>query len=86
MGSQSKAKTIFLLISMVGWLIVGAALMYLFPIMANVLAHSDLTELWVTNLTQWGYRPELAYAGGGAALVLTVAGNFVWYRQFDGKL
>ncbi len=86
MGSQSKAKTIFLLISMVGWLIVGAALMYLFPLMANFFAHSELTELWVTNLTGWGYQPMLGFAGGGTALVLTVAGNLIWYRQFEGKL
>lgn len=86
MGSQSKAKTIFLLISMVGWLIVGAALMYLFPLMANFFTHSELTELWVTNLTQWGYQPKLGMLGGGTALVLTVAGNLVWYRQFEGKL
>ena len=37
MGSQSMAKTWFLLASMVGWLIVGAALMYLFPAIADGL-------------------------------------------------
>lgn len=86
MGSQSKAKTIFLLISMVGWLIVGAALMYLFPLMADFFVHSDLTHLWLSNLTKWGYNPMLGFLGGGAALALTVAGNFIWYRQFEGKL
>ena len=86
MGSQSKAKTIFLLISMVGWLIVGAALMYLFPLMANGLVHSDLTGLWMKNLTLHGYKPQLGLLGGGAALVLTVAGNAIWYQNFEGKL
>jgi len=86
MGSQSKAKTIFLLISMVGWLIVGAVLMYLFPLMANFFTHSETTELWVSNLTKWGYQPRMASTVGGAALLLTTAGNLIWYRQFEGKL
>ena len=41
MGSQSTAKTIFLLASMIGWLIVGAALMYLFPFIADRLIASE---------------------------------------------
>lgn len=86
MGSQSTAKTIFLLVSMGGWLIVGAALMYLFPLMANALVRSGLTGLWVENLTRWGYRPGLGALAGGIALALTVAGNVIWYCQFDGKL
>lgn len=86
MGSQSTAKTVFLLISMVGWLIVGAALMYLFPLMANGLVHSELTGLWMQNLTLHGYRPQLGLLGGGTALALTVAGNAIWYRKFEGKV
>lgn len=78
MGSQSTAKTIFLLVSMVGWLIVGAALMYLFPLIADRLLSSDLTALWMTNLTRGGYDPMLAWVGGGTALALTVLGNVLW--------
>jgi hypothetical protein len=86
MGTQTTAKTIFLLASMVGWLIVGASLMYIFPIAADLLVSSDLTHLWMENLSRGGYRPMLAVVGGSLAFVLTAAGNIVWYRQFDGKL
>jgi hypothetical protein len=85
MGSQSTAKTIFLLASMVGWLIVGAALMYLFPFMADVLVSSDLTHLWMENLSRSGYNPGLGWVGGGIALTITVLGNVIWYQRFDHK-
>lgn len=86
MGSQSTAKTIFLLASMVGWLIVGAALMYLFPAIADVLVSSDVTHLWMENLSRGGYNPALAWIGGGIALTVTVLGNIIWYQRFEGKL
>ncbi|MBE9157801.1 hypothetical protein IQ265_13350 [Nodosilinea sp. LEGE 06152] len=83
MGSQSTAKTVFLLASMVGWLIVGAALMYLFPAVADALVGSDLTHLWMTNLSRSGYNPTLGCVGGGIALAVTAAGNWIWYQKFD---
>ncbi|NEP63457.1 MAG: hypothetical protein F6K31_42260 [Symploca sp. SIO2G7] len=86
MGSQSTAKTIFLLASMVGWLIVGAALMYLFPLIADQLASSELTHLWMKNLTHSGYSPMLGLLGGGITLVITVMGNIIWYQWFEGKI
>jgi hypothetical protein len=85
MGSQSTAKTVFLLVSMVGWLIVGAALMYLFPLVADWVVSSELTHTWMQTLNQSGYNPKLAYGGGGAILLLTVFGNFAWYQWFEGK-
>lgn len=86
MGSQSTAKTIFLLASMVGWLIVGAALMYLFPVLADQLVSSDLTHLWMENLSQSGYNPMLAWVGGGTALVVTVVATLIWHQRFEGKI
>jgi hypothetical protein len=86
MGSQSTAKTIFLLASMGGWLIVGAALMYLFPLIANRLVSSDLTHLWMKNLSGSGYNPMLAWVGGGIALVVTVLGQIIWHQRFEGKI
>jgi len=86
MGTQSTAKTIFLLISMVGWLIVGAALMYLFPAMTDQFVGSELTHRWLETLGRSGYNPMLAWVGGGSALVLTVLGNVLWYQRFEGKL
>jgi hypothetical protein len=86
MGSQSTAKTIFLLISMVGWLIVGASLMYLFPWVADHWVASELTHRWMASLGRSGYNPVLGWAGGGVALLATTLGSFVWYQWFDGKL
>ena len=86
MGSQSTAKTIFLLASMVGWLIVGAALMYLFPLVANLIVSSDRTRLWMENLSQSGYNPMLAWVGGGTALAVTLLATLIWHQRFEGKI
>ncbi len=86
MGSQSTAKTIFILTSMVGWLIVGAALMYLCPVIADFLVSSDLTHLWMTNLSRGDYNPTLAALIGGLFLALNIVANIVWYQRFEGKL
>jgi hypothetical protein len=86
MGSQSTAKTIFLLASMVGWLIVGAALMYLFPLLADLFVSSDRTHLWMETLSHTGYNPMLAWVGGGITLAIVVLANIVWYQRFDGKI
>jgi hypothetical protein len=86
MGTQTTAKTIFLLVSMVGWLLVGAALMYLSPAVLNLVLASDQTHLWMENLSRGGYNPTLALVGGSVILVVTVAGNLIWYQKFEGKL
>lgn len=86
MGRQSTAKTIFLLTSMVGWLIVGAALMYLFPFVADRLVSSELTHQWMKTLSRSGYNPMLAWAGGGSTLAITVLANLIWHQRFEGKI
>lgn len=86
MGTQSTAKTIFLLASMVGWLIVGASLMYLFPATINTLTGSEMTQLWMKNLARSGYNPSLALEVGGLALVVTIALNLLWYQRFENKV
>ncbi|MEM7066747.1 MAG: hypothetical protein AAF572_26720 [Cyanobacteria bacterium P01_B01_bin.77] len=86
MGTQTKGKTIFLLTSMVGWLLSGGALIYLSPFLANLISPSATTNLWMENLTRGGYNPMLALAAGGGVLLLTVAGNAIWYRYFEGKV
>lgn len=83
MGTQSTAKTLFLLVSMVGWLIVGAALIYLFPAVADGILGSDLAHLWMENLTRGGYRPSLGWIGGGTTLAITVLINLIWYQRFE---
>jgi hypothetical protein len=85
MGTQSTAKTIFLLTSMVGWLILGAALIYLFPVIFDKLIHSDHTALWLKTLSQGGYSPMLALKVSVIILAIQIAANWVWYRQFEGK-
>ncbi|MEM6450818.1 MAG: hypothetical protein AAF703_10940 [Cyanobacteria bacterium P01_D01_bin.105] len=80
---QTKAKTLFLLASAVGWLIVGASLIYLVPAGMNQFRPSVLTHTWMETLGRSGYNPMLAIAGGGAALLLTVIGNAVWYGRFE---
>lgn len=71
---------------MVGWLIVGAALMYLFPVMADGLVSSDRTHLWMQTLSRSGYDPTLAWVGGGITLAINILANIIWYQRFDQKL
>ena len=86
MGSQSTAKTIFLLVSMVGWLIVGASLMYLFPLLADRFVSSDLTHQWMKTLSRSGYSPMLAWVGGSITLAVTVSAKIIWHQRFEGKI
>jgi len=86
MGSQSTTKTIFLLASMVGWLIVGAALMYLFPVLADQLVASDLTHQWMKTLGRSGYNPMLAVVGGGITLAINIVAAVIWHQRFEGKV
>jgi hypothetical protein len=39
----------------------------------------------MANLALSGYNPALGWGGGSLALVLTVAGNWLWYQTFEGK-
>ncbi|MEM8501996.1 MAG: hypothetical protein AAF716_02460 [Cyanobacteria bacterium P01_D01_bin.1] len=78
---QSTAKTIFLLASAAGWLIVGASLIYLVPAAIDRFGPSSTSGVWMETLGRSGYNPQLAVIGGGLALVLTVAGNALWYRE-----
>lgn len=86
MGTQSTAKTIFLLVSMVGWLIVGASLMYLFPAIIELVFPSDRTHLWMNNLSRGGYEPMLGWLGGGITFVITILGTVIWYQRFEGRV
>ncbi len=83
---QSTAKTIFLLLSAAGWLIVGASLIYLVPAAIDVLRPSPTSGVWMETLGRSGYNPQMAITGGGLALVLTAAGNALWYQKFEGEL
>lgn len=85
-SGQSTAKTVFLLSSAVGWLIVGASLIYLVPYTLNWFRPSELTATWMTTLSRSGYNPMLAIVGGGISLVVTSVGTWIWYQKFEGKV
>ncbi|MGD1950031.1 MAG: hypothetical protein ACFB14_10345 [Leptolyngbyaceae cyanobacterium] len=86
MSTQTKGKTVFLLTSMVGWLLSGGALIYLTPFLADTIRPSATTNLWMENLTRGGYNPTLVLMAGSLSLSLTILGNAVWYRYFEGKV
>ena len=69
-----------------GWLIVGAALMYLFPFIADRLISSERTHLWMETLSRSGYNPMLGWAGGGITLIAVLLGHLVWQQRFEGKI
>ena len=83
---QSATKTAFLLSSAVGWLIIGASLIYLVPFALNLFRPTELTSTWIATLSRSGYDPMLAINGGGIALIVTVLGNWIWYQKFEGKV
>ena len=80
---QSTAKTLFLLASMVCWLIVGASLIYLVPAAMNTFRPSETTGVWMETRSRGGYSPLLAIRGGGGAFVLAIIGNILWYQTAD---
>ncbi len=86
MGSQSSAKTIFLLSSMAGWMVLVAALIYLFPAIADLTIHSERTHIWLVTLSRSNYSPSLALGVGSILLILEIAANWIWYSRFDGKI
>lgn len=71
---------------MAGWLVVGAVLIYLFPVVANFVTHSELTQQWMETLSRGSYNPVLAGMVGGVTLGVTVLANVVWYQWFDDKI
>lgn len=85
MGSQSTAKTIFLLTSMAGWLLIGGALIYAGPMFYHLWAHSETSTLWITNLEQSGYEPFAALKVASVVLVVETVGYWLWYSRFDQK-
>ncbi|MEB3292217.1 MAG: hypothetical protein VKJ24_03575 [Synechococcales bacterium] len=58
-------NSLFLLVSMIPWLLVGAALIYLSPVMFNWVLPSEMTAQWMVTLDRSGYYPNLAIAVGG---------------------
>ena len=81
-SGQLDGKSIYLVASLVGWALVGGALIYLAPVLANRLFHSDTTEIWMETLTRGGYNPMISIVGGGIALVATVTGHIIWSPKF----
>lgn len=63
-------KSVFLVISMLPWLLAGGALIYLSPAIADRLVHSDMTATWLITLGRSGYYPKLAVEVAVAMVVL----------------
>ena len=85
MGTQSTAKTIFLLLSLVGWLGMGATIIYLSPWMINLATHSETTATWLETLGRSGYSVSWGIQTGSLDLALTILLNVVWYTQLEEK-
>lgn len=86
MGTQSTAKTIFLLTSMLGWLAIGGALIYLGPELYYLFSHSDRATLWLSNLMAGGYNPRLGTIICAVLLPIEILGNWFWYTQIEKKI
>jgi uncharacterized membrane protein len=71
-GAMNQNKSIFLVVSMVPWLLAGGALIYLAPAIAHQLLHSETTEMWLTTLGRSGYYPQLAI---GVTIVMSAIGT-----------
>ena len=77
--SRPPATSARLLISLVPWTLVGGALIYLSPEIANLILRSDLTATWMQTLSRSGYYPKEAAIVGGIStvvgIILTLQGN-----------
>ena len=82
-GAQSTAKSIFLLISMAGWLLIGGALIYAGPWFYHLYAHSETSTLWITNLEGAGYDPVPYLKISTVVLLMEVVAYGLWYSKFD---
>ncbi len=69
---MNQNKSIFLVVSMIPWLLAGGALIYLAPAIAHQILHSDTTAMWLTTLSRSGYYPQLAI---GTAIVMSAIGT-----------
>ncbi len=75
--SRPPATSASLLISLVPWVIVGGALIYLAPAIAHLILHSDLTATWLKTLARSGYYPKEAAI---AAVISTIVGIILTLR------
>jgi hypothetical protein len=69
---MNPSKSIFLIVSMLPWLLVGGALIYLSPQMADAITHSEMTATWLKTLNRSGYYPNFAI---GVAIAMTIVGT-----------
>jgi hypothetical protein len=74
MVKSSTTKSILLVASMAAWLLAGGGLIYLSPVIANNLTHSEMTATWIQTLTRGGYYPKPAI---GVSLVMTIVGSIL---------
>ncbi len=75
-------KSVFLVISMLPWLLAGGALIYLSPAIADRLVHSEMTATWLMTLGRSGYYPKLAIEVVAAMVVLGTALTIIGSQYF----
>jgi len=77
--SRPQPTSIRLVVSLLPWVIVGGALIYLSPAIAHLALRDELTATWLKTLSRTGYYPREASIAAGisaiAGIVLTLQGN-----------
>ena len=77
--SRPQPTSIRLIVSLLPWVIVGGALIYLSPVIAHLVLRDELTATWLKTLSRSGYYPREASIVAGIStivgIVLTLQGN-----------
>ncbi len=80
---MKTSKTIFLVSAMIPWALVGGALIYLSPKMADNILHSPTTATWLVTLGRSGYNPTLATQVGAAMALFGTIMAAIGKRYFS---
>jgi fructose-specific phosphotransferase system IIC component len=77
--SRPQPTSIRLVLSLLPWVIVGGALIYLSPVIAHLILRDELTSTWLKTLSRSGYYVKEATIAAIIStligIVLTVKGN-----------
>jgi hypothetical protein len=80
---MKTSKSVFLVSAMIPWALVGGALIYLSPQMADNLLHSPTTSTWLVTLGRSGYNPTLATQVCAAMVVFGTIMALIGKRFFS---
>ena len=71
--SRPQPTSARLIISLLPWVIVGGALIYLSPVIAHLILRDELTATWLKTLSRSGYYPTEASIAAGISTVIGIA-------------